>query len=165
MKRLFSLIAALFIAIGVYAQNPLDEGQFQLNAGLGLSGNGIPIYGGFDYMARNNISVGGLISFSSFNEDIIGERYSHNVIGLIANANYHFNPLLEIPPDWDTYAGLSLGYYAWSSPSGYPGANSSGLGLALQIGGRYYFSDRAAVNLELAGGYAFGTKIGISVKM
>ena len=67
---------------------------------------------------------------------------------------------------WDFYAGLNLGYYTWSSPSDYPGNRTSGLGLGAQVGGRYYFTPKVGINLEIGGGNAFsGGKIGLTFKL
>jgi len=83
-----------------------------------------------------------------------------------ANGNYHFNSLLDIPNNWDFYAGLNLGFYIWNSSDDYPGSNTSGLGLGAQVGGRYYFNDKLGVNLEFGGGNAFsGGKVGVSVRL
>jgi outer membrane immunogenic protein len=50
-------------------------------------------------------------------------------------------------------------------PNDYPGSHTSGVGLGAQLGGRYYFSDKFGINLEVGGGNAFsGGKFGISVK-
>src|SRR5680860_1917862 len=84
--------------------------------------------------------------------------------------NYHFNELLEMPSNWDLYMGLSLGFIVfsskWDGPGSsieYAGNGNSGLYLYAQIGGRYFFSDNIAVNLQLGGGnYFSGGKIGIT---
>ena len=67
---------------------------------------------------------------------------------------------------WDIYAGLNIGFFNWSSPNEYGGSHTSGLGLGAQIGARYYFSPRWAVNLEFGGGNAFSAgKIGVTAKL
>ena len=85
------------------------------------------------------------------------------MIGLSGNLNYHFNTVLEIPRNWDLYAGLNISYFVWNSPSDYGGSHSSGLVLGLQAGGRYYFSKKTAVNFEVGGQLAgAGAKLGFS---
>ena len=49
MKKIILLFAFGFISTGIFAQAPLEEGGVQLNAGLGLSGWGVPVYFGLDY--------------------------------------------------------------------------------------------------------------------
>src|ERR1035437_211226 len=124
MKKTFLAITLLAIFGISYGQSPLSVGKSQLNMGVGLSSWGVPIYVGMDYGIIRNISIGGELSFSSYNEDWKGYTYHHNVIGISGNGNYHFNSLLKIPSKFDFYAGLNLGCYVWSSsPSGYDGAH------------------------------------------
>jgi outer membrane immunogenic protein len=167
MKKIISFAALLLISNLTFAQYALSKGERQLNAGFGLSSWGIPVYAGFDIGVHPDISVGGELSFRSYRERFQGNGYNHNIIGISGNGNYHFNTILGIPREWDFYAGLNLGFYVWStSNDDYPGDGSSGLGLGAQVGGRYYFNDRFAVNLELGGGNSFGGgKLGISIKL
>lgn len=164
MKRI-SLIALLsiFTITMVQAQSPLSKGGKQLNAGVGFSGWGVPIYGGMDFGVYKDITVGFEVSFRSYNQKYINNSYRSTIFGISGNGNYHFNSILEIPSNWDFYAGLNLGYYIWNSPSGYTGSGGSGLGLGAQIGGRYFFKHNFGVNLEFGGGNAFsGGKFGIT---
>jgi hypothetical protein len=164
MNRIFIIILLLAVASAVLAQSPLGIGQTQFNAGLGFSNWGVPIYVGLDY-GLGDVSVGGELSYKSYRETHHDHHYDHSIIGISGNANYHFNSILEIPREWDFYAGLNLGFYVWNSPDDYDGDHTSGLGLGAQIGGRYYLTEHFGVNLELGGGNAFsGGKFGISIK-
>ncbi len=166
MKRLAFLMGLMMITGALWAQSPITKGQAQLNAGLGFSSWGIPVYVGFDYGVHPDVTVGAELSFRTYWDKWQGDRYHHTVIGIAGNANYHFNSLLEINPEWDLYAGLNLGFYFWSSPNNYGGSGTSRLGLGAQVGGRYYFNDKIGINLEFGGGNAFGGgKLGISVKL
>jgi outer membrane immunogenic protein len=166
MKQLF-LIIAFFCVIGVsHAQSPLPLGKSQLNFGVGFSGYGVPLYLGLDYSVHKDITLGGELSLRTYNDNYNGNGYNHNIFGFSANGNYHFNSILEIPTNWDFYAGLNVGFYSWTSPSDYPGDHNSGVGLGAQVGGRYYFNDKWGVNLELGGGsLVSGGKIGLTVKL
>ncbi len=164
MKTLiFSLIiVALFAQVG-YAQAPLKIGGNQLNVGVGISGWGVPVYIGFDHGFKKDITLGGEFSFRSHNNDYDKNRYRHSIFSLSANGNYHFNTILEIPRQWDLYAGLNIGFYAWRSPSDYRGRNNSGVGVGLQVGGRYFFNEHFGVNLEFGGAtVTSGGKFGIT---
>ncbi len=155
MKKLL-LFGVLAIASTAFGQR-IQKGGSQLNAGLGLgnSWGGIPVYVGIDHGVHKDVTVGGQISFANVNEN----NLSINWFSLSANANYHFNTLLEIPNNWDVYAGLSLVY------NNYSYKYNSGLDLGLQIGGRYFFNDKFGVNLEFGdGNYATGGKVGITYK-
>lgn len=132
---------------------------------MGFSSWGLPIYAGIDFGVHKDISAGGEFSFRSYSDNFKGTSYSHTIIALGANGNYHFNSLLKIPKEWDAYAGLNLGFYSWSSPNGYRGGGSSGIGMGAQFGGRYYFNTKFAINLELGGGTASGGKIGVTWKL
>lgn len=167
MKKIIILASLLFIANISFAQYKLSKGQAQLNAGVGLSSWGVPIYVGFDVGVHPDISVGGELSFRSYNDNWKGNDYDHNIIGFSANGNYHFNTILNIPEEWDFYAGLNLGFYVWNTDNDdYDGDGSSGLGLGAQVGGRYYFNDRFGINLEVGGASAFsGGKFGITLKL
>tara|TARA_R110002049_G_scaffold289495_3_gene472370 strand:+ start:1594 stop:2043 length:450 start_codon:yes stop_codon:yes gene_type:complete len=148
------------------AQNPISKGQAQFNAGLGFSSWGVPVYLGVDYGVHEDITIGGELSFRSYRDNWKNDRYNHSIIGISGNANYHFNNLLNIPKEWDFYAGLNLGFYIWNSSRNYGGSNTSGLGLGAQLGGRYYFTEKLGVNLELGGGNVFSSgKVGITVKL
>ncbi|MEL7589497.1 MAG: outer membrane beta-barrel protein [Prolixibacteraceae bacterium] len=166
MKKQFLILFLLVITGSVFAQSPLAKGEAQLNAGVGLSSRGIPVYLGFDYGVHNDITLGAELSYRSYHDNWSGNRYNHSVTGFLGNANYHFNRVLNIPSNWDFYAGLNLGFYNWSSPDDYDGSHTSGLGLGAQVGGRYYFNDKIGVNLEFGGGNAFsGGKFGITIKL
>ena len=120
------------------AQCPIEKGKAQLNAGVGLSSWGIPVYVGLDYGVHKDITIGAEVSYRSYNDNYANNKYSHSIIGISGNGNYHFNSVLSIPTKWDLYAGLNIGYYVWNSSSNYPGNNTSGLGLGAQLGGRYW---------------------------
>lgn len=171
MKIITSICCVVLLSAftSLHAQAPLGKGNKQLNAGFGFSNWGVPIYAGLDFGVHPDITIGPQVSFRSYSErynDGLGNRisYSHSIFVLAFNGNYHFNSLLNISSEFDFYAGLTLGYYIWSSPNDYLGNRASGVGLDAQVGGRYFFSDEWAVNLEFGGGTASGGKIGITYK-
>ncbi len=167
MKRICLLIALSLLGRNAFCQGNVSIGHAQLNIGVGLSEYGTPVYLGVEYGAIRNVSIGGELSFRSYNEYWGQYYYKRNITGISANANYHFNNILLIPSQFDFYAGLNLGFYNWSSPdASYYGNHSSGLGLGAQIGGRYYFNKKFGINLEFGGGNAFsGGKVGLTLKL
>lgn len=167
MKKVTVILSIiLFVASYAHAQAPLGKGGKQFNAGLGFSSKGMPLYMGLDFGVHKDFTLGIEGSFRSYSETWKNYHYSHSIFGFSGNGNYHFNTILEIPSNWDFYAGLNLGFYIWSSPSGYGGSETSGLGLAGQIGGRYFINRKFGLNLEFGGGNAFsGGKFGITVKI
>ncbi len=166
MKKFFLLAAAFLVFNSLFAQYALNKGQAQLNAGFGLYSSGIPVYVGFDYGVHKDISIGAEVSFRTYNNNWNNGNYRHTGLGLLFNGNYHFNHVLEIPLDWDVYAGANLGFFFWNSPDDYQGDDFSQVGIGLQVGGRYYFTETLGINLEFGGGNALsGGKVGISIKL
>lgn len=165
MKKIILFFGLLFSFMGASAQATLGEGNLQLNAGLGLSGYGLPVYVGLDYGINEDITVGGELSYRSYSNTWGSERWTHRIIGIFANGNYHFNRVFKLPSEFDLYAGLSLGYFVSSTDSAYKGDGYGGVDYGLQVGGRYFFTKEWAVNLELSGGRAGGAgRIGVTYK-
>jgi len=166
MKKLIFGIAFAMLSAYSFSQSPLPVGRSQFNVGVGFSDVGTPFYLGIDYSALQDLTIGGEFSYRSYRENWNNYYYNHNIMGFSGNGNYHFNSVLNIPRNWDFYAGLNVGFYVWTSPDAYGGSNSSGLGLGGQIGGRYYISNKVGLNLEFGGGNAFsGGKLGLSFKL
>ncbi|MCB0473339.1 MAG: outer membrane beta-barrel protein [Flavobacteriaceae bacterium] len=168
MKKVF-LLALLLISTVGFSQR-IMEGDTELNVGIGFSSGGwsIPIYGGIDYGVTDDISVGGMVSFSSQDYAYEAGKFKGKWMSIGANGNYHFNTLLNIPDEFDVYAGLTLAYnsFSYDYPNDYAiRYKGSGIGLAAQIGGRYFFSENIGVNLEFGGGdIASGGKAGITIR-
>lgn len=162
MKKFLIIILMSMTYMNMNAQAPLRKGNYQFNAGLGFSSWGIPVSAGVDFGVSHDITVGLEASFSTFNEKIYGSWYTSYVFGIAGNGNYHFNTVLEIPKKWDFYAGVSLGYYSWALPTDYPVKNPSGIGVGVQIGGRYFLNRSFGLNLEFTGGTFTGGKIGVT---
>ncbi len=172
MKKLILLGAVAFSSLA-FAQR-IQKGGSQVNGGFGLtSGWGLPIYAGYDYGLTNDITIGGQLSYATTSGETSLYKYKETWFGLSGNANYHFNRVLNIPNNFDFYAGLSLAYNNFSvdldsksADTYYHKGNSSGLGFAGQVGGRYFFNNKWGVNLEFGGGnIAAGGKVGITYKL
>lgn len=166
MKNSFLALMFFITSSIIFAQNPIGIGQTQVNAGFGLSSWGLPVYVGFDNGIHNDITLGGEFSFRTYNSVWKSVQYNHTIFAISGNGNYHFNRILNIPRNWNFYAGLNIGFHSVSSPKYYPGNVISGLGLGMQVGGRYYFNEKFGINLEFGGGNAFsGGKFGVSIKL
>lgn len=118
-----------------------------------------------DYGITDNITIGAEVSYQAYKIYDI----KSTILGLQANANYHFNKVLNIPNKWDCYAGLSVNYYNWTikdADTNTSLVDDTPFGVAGQVGGRYFFNEKIAVNFELGGGNATsGGKIGITYKL
>lgn len=182
MKKFLFLAGLLLTVATASAQATLDKGALQLNAKLGFSGWGVPITVGVDYGIADDITVGGELSYRSYKTTGItyvteqvgifrmevprSTDYRHSIFGILANGNYHFNRLFKLPSQVGVYAGLSLGYFIASSPSGYTGSSYSQFGYSVQTGARYFFNDKFGVNVEIAGGLVGGEfKAGVTYKL
>lgn len=153
---LMLLFCFTILSSEITAQNTMNE-KIQINAGTGFSQYGLPIYLGLDFGIHPDISLGIEGSYRRHNNG----NYNANLLGIGGNINYHFNSLFKIKDNhWDIYAGGTLGYWIWNWDNTYSGANSSGIGLFGQIGGRYFFTPKWSINLELGGGSLNGSKIG-----
>jgi len=161
MKRISIVFALMIFSVfAMNAQAPLPKGGAQLNAGFGFSGWGVPIYVGADFGIAKDFTLGIEGSFRSYSAGY----GSVTIFGFLGNGNYHFNSIMDIPSNWDFYAGLNLGFYSWSTPSGYSG--SGGLGLGAQVGGRYFINNKFGLNLEFGGGSRVsGGKFGITYRL
>ena len=166
MKRLYISLLFVFAFTLNYAQEHLPLGNTQFNAGVGLSKWGVPVYFGLDYSLQHNITIGAEIAYSYYNENFHNEYYGHNITSFSGNMNYHFNTALAIPNDFDLYGGFNIGFYSWTSPAGYNGSYTSGLGIGAQIGARYYVTRKVGLNMEFGGGNEFvGGKFGVSIRL
>jgi outer membrane immunogenic protein len=151
MKKiiLLSLLSVLFT--GVMAQNggaaPLAKGEKQLNFGTGFSNGGIPAYVSMDFAIHKDITLTPVLNVK------IDDEFK---FGALFKADYHFNSLLDIPSNWDFYAGAHAGFDF--GDDFYPN-------LGIQVGGRWYWSDKWGLNVELGGGSGFGTTFGLSMKL
>ncbi|PTN08934.1 hypothetical protein [Mangrovibacterium marinum] len=148
MKKRFLTMALLLISAAVFAQSaPLAQGEKQLNFGLGESNHGLPLYIGADFAFHNDWTAGPVLKLILDDDD--------SKFAAIGRVDYHWNRLMEIPSNWDFYLGANLGVLS---------GDGVDLNLGLQIGGRYYWSDRWGVNLEIGGGTGFDTAVGLSMK-
>ncbi len=140
-----------------------------MNIGLGFSGSSIPIYAGLDYWTHEHFSIGGEIGWRRLDKiRFLNKDYHQDLYSFSVNGNYHFAHLLDLPKEIDTYAGLNVGFFHYSDnvDGDYEdNDHTSGLGLGLQLGIKYYFKSNLAVYLELNGGNQVSDgKIGISIK-
>ncbi|BDD06612.1 hypothetical protein [Aureibacter tunicatorum] len=159
MKRFFGALIMIiaFTATSSFAQRNWS-GNRMFNAGLGFANKGVPVYAGVEFGVHPDITVGGEISYLSYRHN----NHRNNIFGFQGLANYHFGRILNMSSEWDFYAGANLGFNVYNKAANEDN-NYSNLSLGLQIGGRYYFNNNLALNLELLGGNnIYGGRIGIS---
>lgn len=135
-------------------ETPKELGASQFNIGLISSNVSLPIYVGLDFNVFDDISAG---------VEAQGQMWGPGgFLAVLGNADYHFNTLLEIPSQFDVYAGLQMGLALWFGGS----ATYNGFGphMGIHIGGRYFWKPSMGVQLQLGGGNFYGAKIGITKK-
>ena len=171
--KVFKLILFSFLLFSIQAtaQSPIYKGDQQLSLGLGFSDWGIPVFATYEHCVTQDLTIGGDLSYRSYNERWNKYDWRHHIIGMAGVVNYHFTRILEIPENIDLYAGANIGfmlYDTYDGPDGidYDGNSVSGLGLGIQLGGRYYFNDKIGVMLQLGGGNtAANARIGASFRL
>ena len=127
-----------------------NTGQKELNIGLGLNTDGLPLYASFDFPVARNVTV----------SPVVGVTWADPVsyISLAGAVNYHFNQLMKIPSNWDLYAGGNIGFHFFTGNT----TGTTPLEFSLQIGGRYFWNKNWGINLELGGGTGYGGLIGVT---
>lgn len=186
MKKIILLTTIILSSIATINAQQLSEGNSMINLGIGLgsnfaSGTGYnttipPIEGTYEYMITENISVGVFAgaygSEYETNFDLaynFSSKFSYVHGGALGN--YHF-----VNDDkFNAYAGIKLGYVSVStstdSNDDYLNEllktldyTDSGIIYGVQLGGRYFISEKFAINAEL--GYGVSTlKIGVTFKI
>ena len=154
MKRITILLAMFLVTGLLFAQgkSPLSKGQSQVNFGLGYdSWLGVPMYGAFEYAIHDDVTVGSRIAF-----DLGG----FDGMYIVGKADYHWNSLMGIPSDWDFYTGANLGGDMFFIKGG-----AGQFHFNVDLGGRFYFNDKWAINAELGGATSFTFLFGVSMKL
>jgi len=150
MKKTVLIVLALLFSAGIYAQNrgvaPLAKGDKQLNFGTGFSSNGLPVYVSMDFAVHKDVTISPQVHVKFDDDDVKG--------GILVKGDYHWNYLIGIPSNWDFYAGARVGVDF---------GDATDLNLGIHVGGRWYWSDKWGLNLELGGGTGFGTQFGLSM--
>lgn len=89
----------------------------------------------------------------------VGTDFNFNHLSLGVKANYYFDTLFGLTEPWDVYGGVNLGYGLGLNN------NADGFAFALQVGGRWFWSDKWGVYVEAGGGNLDGAGGGIGVTM
>ena len=151
MKKTIIIVALFAITLTSIAQlngtAPLGKGDKQVNFGLGLSNHGLPLYVSMDFAVHKDVTLTPVLDVQ------LGEN---TYFGAMFKADYHWNYLMGITSNWDFYAGAHLGFDVGNdfSPS-----------LGIQVGGRWYWSKKWGLNLEIGGGTGYATTLGVSCKL
>ena len=161
MKKVLLILAVALLATNFsYSQALNAVGDKQLNFGIGNHGyNGFRsngAYVGFDYVVTEDLSIG------------LNVGLHHHYVTMISPAfiaDYHFNTLIGIPSQFDFYAGADLGL---PLSFGNGGSAIGDFDFGTHVGGRWYWSDKWGLNLQLGLGILSGdngASFGLSMKL
>lgn len=156
-KHIILFIILVFTSGLAFSQTETNQmtynaGQKEINFGLGLNADGIPLYASYDFPVASNVTVSPVVGITLRNPE--------SYISMAGAVNYHFNQLLEIPSNWDFYAGGNIGFHFFMGRT----TGTTPLELGLQVGGRYFWNKDWGINLELGGGTGYGGLIGLTRK-
>lgn len=170
MKKITILSALLFLfAVTLSAQN-YEEGDMNLNAGIGI-GSAMtgdlklpPISASFEYGLAENIGVGVYFGYATAGEEYNlsngnSYRWDYQYIVMGARGAYHF----FAEDNFDAYGGLMLGFNLASASFSSDDieerfveeVDAGGFTYSLFAGARYYFNYRFGVFGELGYGVSF----------
>ena len=121
------------------------------SAGFGVSGSGIPIYAGLEYVVFKNISIGGQLGFNL--NSVFANSSKDNSFSIVGRCNYNFNKILRLRAPWYVYGGGTLGFIS---------DGVADVFLGLQAGCTYFLNSHMALNGEIGIGSIYGLKIGIN---
>ena len=170
--RFFALSFGLLVLSdnSTHAQVRLESGgRWDLvNAGLGMSTRGVPVFAGLEQTVDDHISVSLMASYQSDRENGAAGMWSHQYYGVALQGHYHFIELA--PPPFDLFAGLTLGWHAhryrWAeagpAPGTYDGSAIGGTNLSGHIGGRYTYKDLTFLVQMDGGTLMSGFLVGVS---
>ncbi|MBL7756595.1 MAG: hypothetical protein JNL59_04350 [Chitinophagaceae bacterium] len=171
MKKIFAALLGLSVTVLAHAQNGgFKNGDKLLNLGIGVNSyydKGIPFGASFEAGITDAISVGG-------NVDYLSSKYASDfkftALYIAARGSYHFNELLKITNEKvDVYAGVTLGYRAFSWKNDYNNGglgNSYGSGVFLggYAGARYYFGTGIGAFAELGAIGSTNARLGVAFR-
>ena len=93
----------------------------------------------------------------------VGTNFDLSYLTVGVKGNYYFDNLVNLLPAFDFYAGANVGYgfKIDDNPN-----NDNDLDLGLQVGGRWFWSEKWGLYLEIGGGKLGGTGgLGITMRM
>ena len=113
---------------------------------LNFGGVGTGLY------ASLEIPVGSLITVAP----LAATDWDFNHFIIAAKGNFYFDNLFSISDPWDVYAGANVGWRL---------GDDSGANWGIQVGGRWFWSDRWGINAEFGGGSGVTGGVGLTMKL
>jgi hypothetical protein len=142
MKKLFKIIA--LASIMTFSLSAVfGQAAKHLNVG----GLGTGLYASIEFPLGSTITIA-----PQFATD-----YNFDKFIISAKGNFYFDEIFGVGDAWDVYAGANFG---WRLES-----NNDGAAWGIQIGGRWFWSDKWGINAEFGGGSGVLGGVGITMKM
>jgi hypothetical protein len=159
-KTIAAVFLLLIITGGASAQDAgVTKGNSLLNLGVGVGGafsgfsSSIPVSLSYEKGVADNVSIGGQAAYAGASySDGLGDTWKLTAIYVGARASYHFGTVLKLPSKVDLYGGVSLGYVILSASDNdgtYAYGGASAVGYGFYVGGKYFFSSKVGVFVEL----------------
>ena len=142
MKKLLTIIALVGI---MFLGSNLANAQAQKYLNIGGAGTGL--YASIEFPVSSVITVAPQISTD----------YNFNSFVIAGKGNFYLDEVFEMDDAWDVYAGANLG---WRVDTGNDGFN-----WGIQVGARWFWSDKWGVNVEFGGGSGVLGGVGVTMKM
>lgn len=175
------LLCGAMVAMSLKSTAQVDEGQIDMNLGIGLLTFGAtgdvgvpPVSFSLDYAIQDDITVGGFLGYYSSSQELPSFggtyvfNYSYTIIA--ARGTYHYALIDEL----DTYGSVILGYIVGSSSVEEPNganpafrpatANVGGVAYGFSVGARYHFTDNIGAFAEIGYGISL-LNIGLTYKL
>jgi outer membrane immunogenic protein len=174
LSTLFFLVASLTLGQSNESkkENSYSPNLKQLSFGIGTSDYGVPLSVDLRFSIHKDMSIGPVFSYQSYKYRFFTWEWKYTIIGFGGQFTYHFNTLLNMPDKWDIYSTAVLGYYSVKESSDFQemnnpsGSISGGVGLWINVGGKYFFNDKIGAMLELGrtnlGG---GARVGLAIRL
>jgi len=135
MKKVLLVAVICLFSLGANAQAK----QY-----LNFGGIGTGLYAGLEFPVGSAITVGPA-AYTDWDFD---------GLVLAAKGNFYFDELFGLNSSWDVYAGANLGFRA---------GGDSGANWGAQVGGRWFWSEKWAINAEFGGGSAVNGGVGVTM--
>lgn len=134
------------VLIGILTITSYNLAYTQAVRLLNFGGLGTGIYMGYELPVASAITVVPQVSTD----------YNFKSLYLAAKGNFYFDSLFELPSEWDIYGGINMGFKI---------STNSGFDAGAQVGGRWYWTDKWAINAEFGGGTTIHAGVGVSMKL
>jgi hypothetical protein len=158
MKKTQKLLFLMLVCLTFTLQAQEKRSIANLNLGIGGQSEGMDyktpaIYGSYEYFFMDNLSIGGIIGYSTLNikiENAFGDDIDNDTSNFVAGGlmNYYI------------YQDEKLEFYSHIAV-GYASGLTAGFLYEIGVGGRYQLSDKLYLNSELGIGLSL-LKVGVS---